>query len=139
MVYAWGMGNYARNAGAVFSLKYHLVWCPKYRRSVLTGRVAERLRVLLAWKAEELKLTIHALEIMLDHVHLFVETNPCWAPAEVAARLKGFTSRGLRQEFPRLRFGFPTLWSRSYYIGSVGHVSETTVRRYIALQRGRAS
>lgn len=77
-------GRYAKNAGAVYSLKHHLVWCPKYRRPVLDGPVAERLR----------------------------------------------------HEFGHLRSRLPTLWSRSYYAGSVGHVSEATVRRYIEAQKG---
>jgi putative transposase len=68
--------RYKKNAGAVFSLKYHVVWCPKYRRPVLEGAVGKRLGVLLRKKARELEMEIHALEIMPDHVHLFVESDP---------------------------------------------------------------
>jgi REP-associated tyrosine transposase len=130
--------GYARNAGAVFSLKYHLVFCPKYRKSVLVGPVAERLKVLLATKADELHVTLHTLEVMPDHVHVFVESDPGMAPAKLAAQFKGYTSRVLRQEFRHLRSQLPSLWSRSYYIGSVGYVSEATVRRYIENQKGRS-
>jgi putative transposase len=130
--------GYARNAGAVFSLKYHLVFCPKYRKSVLVGPVAERLKGLLASKADELHVTLHTLEVMPDHVHVFVESDPGMAPAKLAAQFKGYTSRVLRQEFRHLRSQLPSLWSRSYYIGSVGHVSEATVRRYIDNQKGRS-
>ena len=129
--------GYAHNAGAVFSLKYHLVFCPKYRKKVLTGPVETRLKALLSAKAEELSLTLHTMEIMPDHVHLFVESDPGMAPAKIAAQLKGYTSRVLRQEFRHLRSQLPSLWSRSYYIGSVGHVSEATVRRYIEHQKAR--
>ena len=129
--------RYRRNAGAVFSLKYHLVWCPKYRRPVLEGDVALRLKTLISEKADELEATVHALEIMPDHVHLFVESDPTLAPAHLAAQFKGYSSRVLRQEFPSLRSRLPTLWSRSYYVGSVGNVSEATVRRYIETQRER--
>jgi len=129
--------GYARNAGAVFSLKYHLVFCPKYRKSVLRGPVAERLKTLLAAKAQELKVTLHTLEVMPGHVHMFVESDPDMAPAKLAAQFKGYTSRVLRQEFRHLRSQLPSLWSRSYYIGSIGHVSEATVRRYIEHQKGR--
>jgi putative transposase len=129
--------GYARNAGAVFSLKYHLVFCPKYRKPVLQGQVAERLKTLLATKADELCVTLHTLEVMPDHVHMFVESDPGMAPAKLAAQFKGYTSRILRQEFRHLRSQLPSLWSRSYYIGSVGHVSEATVRRYIESQQGR--
>src|SRR5882672_7121044 len=121
--------GYARNADAVFSLKYHLVFCPKYRKKVLSGPVETRLK--------ELSLTLHTMEIMPDHVHLFVESDPGMAPAKIAAQLKGYTSRILRQEFRHLRSQLPSLWSRSYYIGSVGHVSKATVRRYIEHQQER--
>ena len=129
--------GYARNAGAVFSLTYHLVFCPKYRKKVLTGPVETRLKALLSAKAGELSLTLHTMEIMPDHVHLFVESDPALAPAKIAAHLKGYTSRVLRQEFRHLRSQLPSLWSRSYYIGCVGHVSEATVRRYIESQKVR--
>jgi putative transposase len=139
MLYTHGMEQhgYARNAGAVFSLKYHLVFCPKYRKSVLVGAVETRLRALLEIKSQELKTTLHTLEVMPGHVHLFVESDPGIAPAKLAAQFKGYTSRILRQEFPHLRSQLPSLWSRSYYIGSVGHMSEATVRRYIENQKGR--
>jgi putative transposase len=129
--------GYARNAGAVFSLKYHLVFCPKYRKSVLGGPVEVRLKELLTLKAQELGITLHTMEVMPDHVHLFVESDPGMAPAKIAAQLKGYTSRILRQEFRFLRSQLPSLWSRSYFIGSVGRVSEATVRRYISEQKTR--
>jgi putative transposase len=136
-VYNDGVTRYARNASAVFSLKFHLVWCPKYRRPVLTDAVANRLRALLLEKADEFSLTIHTMEIMPDHVHLFLECDPTFSVSEITNRLKGYTSRILRQEFRLLRSRLPTLWSRSYYAGSVGHVSEATVRKYIESQKGK--
>jgi putative transposase len=114
------------------------VFCSKYRKSVLVGLVAERLQTLLTAKAIELQVILHTLEVMPDHVHLCVESDPGMAPAKLAAQFKGYTSRVLRQEFWHLRSQLPSLWSRSYYIGSVGHVSEATVQRYIAHQQGRA-
>lgn len=129
--------RYSKNAGAVFSLKLHLVWCPKYRRPVLQTAVASRLEILLREKAQELELTVHALEIMPDHVHLFVEFDPRVSVAEIVNRLKGYTSRVLRSEFAFLKSRLPTLWSRSYYAGTIGHVSEATVRKYIESQKGQ--
>src|ERR1700681_3884830 len=126
--------RYRVNAGSVFSLKYHLVWCPKFRKRILLDVLERRLRELLYQKAKEIKAEIHALEIMPDHVHMFVESDPRLAPAHLAAQFKGFTSHELREEFPWLRTRIPALWSRSYYIGSIGTVSESTVRRYIANQ-----
>jgi putative transposase len=127
--------RYAKNAGAVFSLKFHVVWCPKYRRPVLAAPVDTRLKELLGEVAAERGMTLHAVEVMPDHVHLFVEADPTLCVAEIVNRLKGRTSRVLRQEFPSLRSRLPTLWSRSYFAASVGVVSEATIRRYIAAQK----
>jgi putative transposase len=129
--------RYQINAGSVFSLKYHLVWCPKYRRSVLVGEVADRLKELLKEKAGDMKAIIHTLEVMPDHVHLFVESDPTQAPARIAAQFKGYTSRVLRTEFPSLRSRLPTLWSRSYYIASVGSVTAAAIQHYIESQKGK--
>ena len=128
--------RYKTNAGAVFSLKYHLVWCPKYRRKVLVAPVDDRLKELIAETAEEHGMTVHTMEVMPDHVHLFVEADPTLSVAEIVNRFKGRSSRILRQEFVSLRTRLPTLWSRSYYAGSVGAVSEGVVRRYIEAQKG---
>jgi putative transposase len=129
--------RYRTNAGAVFTLKVHRVWCPKYRYPVLTGPVTDRLRALLTVKAAELDASIEAQEVMSDHVHLFLSYPPIYAVAHLVNQFKGDTSRVLRQEFPALRSRMPSLWSRSYYAGAVGHVSEATVRRYIDAQQGR--
>ncbi|MGD9891834.1 MAG: IS200/IS605 family transposase [Dehalococcoidia bacterium] len=129
--------RYRRSAGSVFSLKYHLVWCPKYRRSVLVGPVEDRLKALVREKAATLNVEIEALEVMPDRVHLYVSAEPTEAVQHLVNQFKGYTSRILRQEFPGLRSRLPSLWSRSYYAGTVGHASEATVRRYIEAQKGR--
>ena len=128
--------RYAKNAGAVFSLKFHLVWCPKYRRPVLIGPVEARLREMLSDVASERGMTMHAMEVMPDHVHLFIEADPTLCVAEIVNRLKGRSSRVLRQEFQSLRTRLPTLWSRSYFAATVGAVSEATIKRYIEAQKG---
>ncbi len=130
--------RYHRNAGCVFSLKYHLVWCPKYRMAVLVGAVAKDLRTLLTQKAQDLGVTIEALEIMPDHVHLFISADPTDAPQRLANQFKGFTSRMLRRKHAHLCSRLPTLWSRSYYVGSIGQASEQTVKHYIESQKGRS-
>ncbi|CAO3459401.1 IS200/IS605 family transposase [Azospirillum largimobile] len=129
--------RYAKNAGAVFSLKYHIIWCPKYRRPVLTPPIDDRLREVLGEVASEYDMTFHALEVMPDHVHVFVEADPTLGVAEIVNRLKGKSSRVLRDEFPALRSRLPTLWSRSYFAATVGSVSEETIRRYIENQKGK--
>lgn len=127
--------RYTHHAGGVYSLKYHLVWCPKYRRPVLVDRIADDLRALLYQKASQLQVTIEALEIMPDQVHLFVSADPTEAPQRLANQFKGFTSRSLRKKYSTLRSRLPSLWSRSYYVGSLGQVSDKTVRQYIEAQK----
>jgi putative transposase len=97
--------------------------------------VEKRLRELLAEKAEELQATIVALEVMPDHVHMFIETDPRWSISQLTRQFKGFTSHVLRNEFPSLRSRLPTLWSRSYFAGSCGAVTQATLRRYIQEQK----
>ncbi len=131
------LSEYQRSAGAVHSIGWQIVWCPKYRKTVLVGPVAERLRDLIHTKATKRGWSVETLELMPDHVHLFVRTPPDASPARVAHQLKGFTSRVLRQEFPHLRSRLPTLWSKSYFVASVGRVSEATIRKYIDEQTTR--
>jgi putative transposase len=107
------ISRYRRTAGAVYNLHYPLVWCPKDRRAVLVGAVEARLKELLAEKAAVMDVQIESLEVMPDHVHLFVAAPPTDAPQHLAHQFKGSTSRVLRGEFPHLRTRLPTLWSRS--------------------------
>ena len=129
--------SYRTQSGGVYHIRYHFVWCPKYRRPVLMGAIASRLRELIHEKVAELGGSVLALEIQADHVHLFVEMPPKWAPAQIAYRIKGYTSHVLRREFPRLKSRLPSLWSRSYYVGTAGEVSAETIQRYIEAQRGK--
>lgn len=128
--------RYRKSAHAVFNLKYHFVCCPKYRRSIFTGKIAERLKELLYEKAEELEIEIESMEIMPDHVHLFFSADTTDSPHRIASQFKGYTSKILREEFPEL-LKMPSLWSRSYFISSIGHISEETVKRYIENQKGK--
>lgn len=123
------------NAGCVYNIAYHIIWCPKYRKKVLTGQIANRLKELLLQKAEENEWIIENMEVMPDHIHIFIKATPSDSPSLIAAQLKGFTSHCLRSEFPSLRSRLPTLWTRSYYVESVGHISENTVKKYIDEQK----
>jgi putative transposase len=125
------------SAGAAYDLGYHVVWCPKYRRPVLTAPIAARCDELIRDKCTANGWQIIALEVMPDHVHLFVKAHPADSPAHVANQVKGFTSRMLREEFPVLRSKLPTLWSRSYFVATVGAVSAATVGRYLDTQYER--
>jgi putative transposase len=129
--------RYKHSAGCVFNVKYHLVWCPKYRRKVLTGEIASELEVLLRQKAKQLGIEIEMTQIMPDHVHLFINADPCEPIQHIVNQLKGYTSRILRLEFKELTTKLPTLWSRSYYVGTIGHISEDTIKKYIEAQKGK--
>lgn len=122
---------------SVYNIGYHLIWCPKYRRAILTGDVSNRLKELLNHKADELEMSIDRMEILPDHVHLFVKPSPVDSPHFIVQQLKGYTSRILRNEFKHLRSKLPTLWTRSYYCESVGHISEKTIKKYIEEQKGK--
>jgi putative transposase len=128
--------------GGVYDLGYHVVWCPvvwcpKYRRAVLTGPVRQRLDALLREKCAGHDWPMVTLEIEPDHVHLFVRAHPRHSLSSVANQLRGFTSQVLRGEFPHLRSDLPTLWSRSYVVATVGAVSAESVTRYIETRNER--
>jgi len=112
--------GYKSGHNVVYSSKYHVVWCPKYRRSVLTGLVSTRLEELLRELCQEMDAEIIALDIMPDHVHLLVEIHPQFGIHRLVKRLKGASSRHLRQEFPRVKSRLPTLWTNSYFVSTVG-------------------
>lgn len=133
------MDGYQRSDGAVYSIGLHVIWCPKYRKRVLTGPVADRLKEILAEVASERGWSIEAIEVMPDHVHVFLYVGPNDSVATVTRAFKGRSARILRSEFSRLRTPYPGLWSGSYFASSVGRVSADTVRRYIEGQTARPS
>jgi putative transposase len=126
--------RFRRTLGGASSLGLHLVWCPKYRRRIVGGRVAGQLGVLRERVAGEHGGQIVAKEVMPDHVPLFVGVGPTGAAASVARAFAGRTAGVLRQEFPHLRDHAEVWWSPSYFAASVGDVSESTVRRYLEYQ-----
>jgi putative transposase len=121
---------------ATYEIRYHFVFCPKFRRPVLAGAVGERLAELIPPIIERLGGRVLNLTVQADHVHLFVEIPPTLAPRQVMHRVKGATSHQLRQDFPHLRSQLPSVWARSYYVGTAGRVSAGTIQRYIDEQRG---
>ena len=92
-----------RTAHCVYNNNNHLVWIPRYRKKVLGGPIAERLKNLLAEIAAQYGFEILVVEVMPDHVHLFVSTPPKFSPAEIVGYFKGITSRRLKQGFAYLR------------------------------------
>lgn len=128
--------QYRHKETGVFLLNYHVIFCPKRRRPVLKGAVKRRLEEVIRKVAKDIDAEVLALEIMPDHVHLFVSAVPQMAPNQVVGRFKGTSSRILRQEFPHL-LRLPSLWTRSAFISTAGNVSSSTIRRYIELQSKR--
>jgi putative transposase len=116
-------------------MNYHFVWCPKYRRKIFVGKVEMRLNALLQEKTETLGSKIIALEIMPDHVHLFIQAAPVIAPNRIITALKGCTSHELRKESPEGATRLSTLWSRSYFVSTHRHVTSDTIKQYIAKQK----
>jgi len=104
---------------------------------VLTPDIARRLEQLIREKAQALEIDVLSLTIMPDHIHLFIAASPTDAVQHFVNQFKGYASRMLRQEYPMLKSRLPCLWSRSYYVGTAGHVSAETITRYIENQRGR--
>ncbi|MBC8015080.1 MAG: IS200/IS605 family transposase [Sporomusaceae bacterium] len=127
--------KYKSNNNIVYSCKYHVVWCPKYRRKVLTGEIEFRLKELIQETCTELQSELIELEIMPDHVHLLVEVDPQFGVHKVIKAIKGKTSRILRKEFPILTTKIPTLWTNSYLISTVGGAPLEVIKQYIENQK----
>jgi len=131
------MSPVKRAKHAVYDLKYHFVWIPKYRKLVLKGPVAESLKQIFHGIAERYELEIDTLEVMPDHVHLFVLVPPKYSPSHVVQVLKSVLAREVFQRHPALREELwgGELWSDGYFVRSVGdEVTADVIRRYIKLQ-----
>jgi putative transposase len=121
--------RYESNRNIVYSCKYHVVWCPKYRRPVLVNDVDIRLKEIIHQTVTELQSEVIELEVMPDHVHLLCEVDPQFGIHRLVKRLKGRSSRLLRQEFPWLKSRLPTLWTNSYFVATVGGAALTVVKQ----------
>jgi len=119
----------------VYDCKYHVIFTPKYRRSVLESPIDGRLKELILSKQEEYGYEIIEMEVMPDHVHLLISISPDRAIRTLISNIKGYTARVLRNEFPELQTRLPSLWTRSFFIASVGAVSLETVKQYIEHQK----
>jgi putative transposase len=128
--------EYRRKETCVFLMNYHVVFCPKRRRKILVGPIRDRLMQLVWETAPDLGCDVLALEVMPDHVHVFLSATPQWAPNILIGRIKGKSARVLRQEFPELQ-RMPSVWTRSYFISTAGNVSSEAIARYIAEQKTR--
>jgi putative transposase len=128
--------EYQRDEHRVHLIVYHLIWCPKRRKAILTGLLKERCQQLIEQKCQEKGWEILTLAIQPDHIHLFVRVWPSDSAAEVVKELKGFTSFHLRQEFRPILSKLPSTWTRSYFASTAEAVSAQTISAYIDAQKG---
>ena len=127
--------EYKSNNNVVYSCKYHVVWCPKYRRKVLENGIDDRLKELIEEICTESDIQVIEMEIMADHVHLLIEVDPQYGIHRAVKQIKGRTYRILRQEFPILVRRLPTLWTNSYFVSTVGGVPLSVIKQYIENQK----
>ena len=128
-----------------YNINYHIIWIPKYRKPILKGKVVKVLDSIIRGQCQQYGWECLALEIMPDHIHLFLSAKPNWNPAKIVNLLKGNTSRQLRLCFPELKYlgykyhikQFGSLWAKGYYCGTAGHVSQEQVIRYIMEQESK--
>ena len=127
--------KYKSNCNVVYSCKYHVVWCPKYRRPVLVEGVDVRLKSLIVETCSKMNVDIIEMEIMPDHVHLLIEVEPQFGIHRAVKQIKGVSSRVLRQEFSWLKSRIPTLWTNSYFVSTVGGAPLAVIKKYIENQK----
>ena len=128
--------EYKHSRNKVFLINYHLIWCPKRRKKVLVGEIKTRLEQIINEVAKEKNVEILALEIMPDHLHLFVSSHPNILVHNLIKAFKGRSSNILRKEYPEL-LKLPSLWTHSYFISTAGKVSSETIQKYIETQNKR--
>ena len=127
--------EYRNNNNIVYSCKYHVVWCPKYRRKVLVDGIDVRFKELAEEVCTKLRIDLIEMEVMPDHVHLLLEVDPQFGIHRAVKQIKGYTSRVLRSEFPTLRSRLPSLWTNSYFVSTVGGAPLSIIKQYIENQK----
>jgi putative transposase len=125
------------NANIAFQCAYHVVWCPKYRRRVIGGRMEQRLKEIIGEVITEKRAWLIELETMPDHVHLLVEVDPQFGVHKLVKAIKGRSWRVLREEFPWLKSRLPSLWTNSYFVATVGGAPLSVIKRYVETQKDR--
>ena len=131
------MSRYIHERTCIRNINYHIIWCVKYRRKVLSSDVADYLKRLLADLAESKGFSIIDVNVgHQDHVHCFVSAPPKMSVSEIVRWMKGYTGLHLFRQFPALRRSLwgGHLWSPSYFVETVGSTSEENIRRYIQQQ-----
>ena len=125
--------TYIHESHTVHHIRYHIIFCTKRRKKVLEGAVHDRLKEIIEDVVHKNYWSLESLAIQPDHVHLFVQSNPYTLPTDIARLIKGRSSHDLREEFPEL-LRLPSLWTRSTFYSTAGHVGQETITRYIEAQ-----
>ena len=130
--------SYRKGSHSVYDIKYHVVWTTKYRKAVLRGEVAKRVRELVRQTCATMDIYILSGHVAKDHVHLLLSVPPKVSVSELMQRLKGRSSRIMLQEFNELRRQFwgQHLWARGYFAASSGNVTDEVIQQYIESQEG---
>jgi putative transposase len=129
--------KYKRTKTTVSLINYHFVFCPRYRRKIfLIPSVEESFKHMVKFICEEMEIQIIAIECDKDHTHMLLNCLPTLSPSDIMQKIKGITSRVLRDEFLELK-KMPSLWTRSYFVSTAGSVSSKTVKRYVENQKTR--
>ena len=126
-----------RTKHAVYDLKYHMVWVPKYRKNILDGEITEYLKEVFEKIAQEYEFEIDTIGIMEDHVHIFMGAPPRYSPAEMVQIMKSISAREVFKKYPKLRkqLWAGELWNDGYFVRSVGdNVVADIIRKYIEYQ-----
>jgi len=131
------MGNLKHSRTCVFNVCYHIVWSTKYRKQVLVDEIEITLKNILSEISELKGFVIKSMEVMPDHIHVFVESDPKIAPTYIYKMLKGISARKLFIIYPELKnvLWNGHLWNSSTYIESVGNISKSSILKYIENQK----
>lgn len=125
------------NSNIGYTCRYHVVFCPKYRRNVLTSPIDERLKTIILEIIEKWGQEFIEMEVMPEHVHLLVGCDPQFGIHRLVKYIKGASSHQLRKEFPDLKRRLPSLWTNSYFVATTGGVTIETMKKYIESQKGK--
>jgi len=127
--------HYKSNNNVVYSCKYHVIWCVKYRRKIIDADIENRLKQIVIQLCDERNAELIEIECDKDHVHVLVEVDPQYGIHKLVKQMKGRTSRILRQEFGILRTKLPSLWTNSYFVSTVGGAPLAVIKQYIDNQK----
>jgi putative transposase len=131
--------TYRSNCNIVYSCKYHVVWCPKYRRKILSGKIESRVKQIVKDVCNDKNADLIEIECNLDHIHILVDVDPQFGIHKLVKQIKGRSAFILRSEFPFLKSTMPNMWTNSYFVSTVGGAPLSVVKQYIENQKLRTS